>query len=455
MSNVLNASLLAKKIYDSVIKNNLNKDTAVEMLLSLIEGSDSADVRIECIEVFGKIANKSLKVFKILENFLLSDESPLVRAAAAKATINNYSKISLNSLLWTIEHDNSSIILKTLYEAFKNSDNEDFSIHINKLNKKLKTIYGIVPKECKFLLDLDVQVNFFNPNFFKIYLSNSITGVINGNYMMCAIKNGHIKALNLNNWELSTIPDSIGNLIELNHLILRDNKLRNIPETIRLLENLETLELGNCQISSLPDSLSNLKNLKKLTIERNFQLKSIPKVLLQLAKDNTSQKYIDNSVKPNEAFVLALLEILYGRELEILNNNEDMINRDKSWHYKVNDNKNVVGIYLFNKFIKYLGIFPEQICSLKYLEELWLPNNALKSIPESIGELINLKSLNLRNNKIEIIPESIKKLKKLDNLKLADNRIKEIPTWVKPLLNKFDLHRGLDMYEKKFFGFPF
>ena len=148
----LNASFSAKKIYDSFIKNNINKDTAVEMLLSLIEASDSVEIRIECIEVFGKIANKSLKVFKILENYLLSDESPLVRAAAANAIINNYSKIHFNSLLWTIEHDNSSIMLKTLYEAFENSDNENFSILRNKLNKKLKTIYGIVPEDCKFLL---------------------------------------------------------------------------------------------------------------------------------------------------------------------------------------------------------------------------------------------------------------------------------------------------------------
>ena len=451
----LNASFSAKKIYNSVINNNINKDTAVEMLLSLIEGSDSVKIRIECIDVFGKIANKSLKVFKILENYLLSDENPLVRAAAAKSIIYNYPKIGFNSLLWTIEHDNSSFILKTLYEELENSDKEDFDILIIKLNEKLKTIYGIVPKECKFLLDVDVQVNFFNPNFFNIYLSNSITGVVSGNYMMCATKNGHVKALNLSNWEISRIPDSIGNLIELNHLILKDNKLKNIPESISFLKNLETLELGNCQISSLPDSFGNLKKLKKITIERNFNLNSIPNVILQLAKDNISQKYIDNSVKPNEAFVLAVLEILYGRELEILNNNESVIKRDKAWHYKINENNRVVGIYLFNRFIQFLGIFPEQICSLKFLEELWLPNNALKSIPESIGKLINLKSLNLRNNKIEIIPESIKKLKKLDNLKLADNRIKEIPEWVKPFLNKFDLHKGLDMYEKRFFGIPF
>lgn len=451
----MNASFSAKKIYDSVIKNNLNKDTAVEMLLSLIEGSDSVDIRMECIDIFGKIANKSLKVFKILENYLLSDESPLVRAASAKATINNYPKIGFNSLLWTIEHDNSNIILKTLYEAFENTVNKNFGILIIKLNEKLKTIYGIVPKECKFLLDLDVQVNFFNPNFFNIYLSNSITGVVSGNYMMCATKNGHVKALNLSNWEISKLPDSIGNLIELNHLILKDNKLKIIPESISLLKNLETLELGNCQITSLPDSFGNLKKLKKLTIERNFKLNSIPNAILQLAKDNISQKYIDNFVKPDEAFVIAVLEMLYGRELEILNNNENVINRDKAWHYKINENNNIIAIYLFNKFIQYLGIFPEQICSLKFLEELWLPNNTLKSIPESIGELINLKSLNLRNNKIEFIPEAIKKLKKLENLKLADNRIKEIPEWVKPLLNKFDLHKGLDMYEKRFFGIPF
>lgn len=451
----LNTSLSAKNIHENVIANNLNKENAIEMLLSLIESSDNIDVRIECIEVFGNIAYNSLKVFKILENYLLSDVSPLVRATAAKAIIINFPKISFNSLLWTIEHDNSSIILKTLYETFENSDKEDFDILIIKLNEKLKTVYCIVPKECKFLLDLDVQVNFFNPNFFNIYLSNSITGVISGNYMMCATENGHIKALNLSNWEISELPDTIGNLSELSHLILKDNKLKNIPDSISLLKNLETLELGNCQITSLPDSFGNLKMLKKLTIERNFKLNSIPNAILQLAKNNISQKYIDNGVKPNEAFVLAVLEMLYGRELEILNNNESMINRDKAWHYKIDKNNNITGICLFNKFIQYLGIFPEQICSLKFLEELWLPNNAIKSIPESIGELINLKSLNLRNNKIEIIPLSIKKLKKLENLKLADNRIKEIPQWVKPLLNKFDLHKGLDIYEKKFFGVPF
>ena len=451
----LNASFSAKKIYNSVINNNINKDTAVEMLLSLIEGSDSVKIRIECIDVFGKIANKSLKVFKILENYLLSDENPLVRAAAAKSIIYNYPKIGFNSLLWTIEHDNSSFILKTLYEELENSDKEDFDILIIKLKEKLKTIYGIVPKECKFLLDLDVQVNFFNPNFFNIYLSNSITGVISGNYMMCATKNGHVKALNLSNWEISKIPDSIGNLIELNHLILKDNNLKNIPESISLLKNLETLELGNCQITSLPDSLGNLKKLKKLTIERNFKLNLIPNAALQLAKNNICQKYIEIGVKPNEAFVLAVLEMLFGRELELLNSNVNMLNKDKAWHYKINENNNITGVYLFNKFIQYLSIFPEHICSLIFLEELWLPNNAIKSIPESIGQLINLKSLNLRNNKIEFIPMSIKKLKKLENLKLADNRIKEIPKWVKPLLNKFDLHKGLDMYEKRFFGIPF
>ena len=136
----LNASFSAKKIYISFIKNNINNDTAVEMLLSLIEASDSVEIRIECIEVFGKIANKSLKVFKILENYLLSDESPLVKAAAAKPIINNYPKIGFNSLLWTIEHENSSIILKTLYEAFENSNKKDFDILFNKLDEK----YGIV-----------------------------------------------------------------------------------------------------------------------------------------------------------------------------------------------------------------------------------------------------------------------------------------------------------------------
>jgi len=131
-------------------------------------------------------------------------------------------------------------------------------------------------------------------------------------------------------------------------------------------------------------SLDELKMLTKLTIDRNFKLNSISKAILNLAKSNISQKYIDNGIKPNEAFVLAVLEILYGREIELADKNESLINKEKAWYYKLNENNHIIGIYLFNRFKQYLGIFPEQICSLKFLEELWLPNNAIKSIPESI-----------------------------------------------------------------------
>ena len=418
------------------------------MLISLIEVSDDKNIRVKCIEVMGLIANKSINFFNTLENYLVSDESPLVRATAAKVIIRNFLIKGFNSLSWTIRHDNSSVVLKSMLDNFKDSSNKYTKILRNKLLEKLISMYNVVQNEALFLLDLDVQVGFFNIDYFKMYLSNSVKGVISSNYMMCSIKNGHIKALNLSNWGISILPESICYLSKLKHLILTNNKIKELPTSIGFLNQLQTLDLGNCQINSLPDSLSELKMLKKLSIDRNLELKSLPEPILLIAKNNISEKYVHEGVVIHEAFALSLLEILCGRKIEKSNFNEKM------WHYKLNEKGHVVGIYIFNKNIPKFSILPEQICNLKFLEELYIPNQALKYIPKSIGELTFLRKLNLRNNKFEKIPTCLKKLKNLIDLKLAGNRIKKIPDWIKHILNKYDLERGLDEPKKKFFGIP-
>ncbi len=449
------STLTSEKIHSFVLENKFNINSATELLISLIEASDDKNIRVNCIELMGSIANKSINLFNTLENYLISDESPLVRAAAAKVIIRNFLIKGFNSLSWTIQHGNSSVVLKSMLDNFKDSSNKYTKILRNKLLKKVISLYGVVQNEALFLLDLDVQVSFFNIDYFRMYLSNFVKGVISNNYMMCSIKNGHIKALNLNNWGISKVPESIGYLSKLKYLILSNNKIKELPASIGLLNQLKTLDLGNCQIISLPDSLRELKMLKKLSIDRNFELKSLPEPILLIAKNIISEKYVHEGVVQYEAFILSLLEILCGRKIEKANFNDNFLNREKAWHYKLNENGQVVGIYIFNKNKPQFSILPEQICNLKFLKELYIPNQALKSIPNSMGELKSLRKLNLRNNKLDKIPKCIKKLNKLIDLKLAGNRIKEISDWIKPILNKYDLDRGLDEPKKRFFGIPF
>jgi len=81
--------------------------------------------------------------------------------------------------------------------------------------------------------------------------------------------------LNLGGNQLTTLPDSIGNLTNLNTLNLGGNKylggnqLTTLPKSIGNLNNLNELYLENNQLTTLPDSIENLTNLTHLYLNDN------------------------------------------------------------------------------------------------------------------------------------------------------------------------------------------
>ena len=58
--------------------------------------------------------------------------------------------------------------------------------------------------------------------------------------------------------EIESVPESIGNLINLRFLDLGRNNISNIPDTIWRLENLTTLNLQENQITSISDEVCNI-----------------------------------------------------------------------------------------------------------------------------------------------------------------------------------------------------
>ena len=61
------------KIYEDFKNNILDKLSAVNILISLIENSKNNIIRTESIEIIEKIGYKDEKIFNILENLLISD----------------------------------------------------------------------------------------------------------------------------------------------------------------------------------------------------------------------------------------------------------------------------------------------------------------------------------------------------------------------------------------------
>ena len=434
------------------MNKEISKSAALDLLVSLIENSDNHKIRFESLETIDKIAYITKGMFKDLENCLVSDENPIVRASAAKLIVKNFLEEGYSLLKWAIIYDDSAVVLKTLYDLFKGANDHSINKLKKALQKRLSSIYGVIPDEALFFLDLELSVSFFNINYLRIYSSNSVNGVIKGNYMMCAIKKGHIVALNLSNWGLNKLPESIGSLSKLRHLILKNNNINTVPESTGLLRHLRTLDLSDCKINSLPDSLINLHMLKTVSLCRNYNLEDIPRSILLMAKKDFFRKYIWEGVHLNEAFVLGLLEILTGSRLKKLKKDEFIKYRDKACHYKTNDRGNVIGIYIFHSQLSNLTIIPEQISTLTFLQELEVPNNDVKFIPKSIGKLACLQRLNMRNNMIEEIPDLLNQLKNLNCLKLSGNRIKKAPEWIKMKLDKLESTEDLNGFKRYFFG---
>ncbi|MBD3195582.1 MAG: hypothetical protein GF317_11030 [Candidatus Lokiarchaeota archaeon] len=182
-----------------------------------------------------------------------------------------------------------------------------------------------------------------------------------------SVENKRVTGLGLFYCEISSLPESIGNLTSLEILDLDLNQLSTLPEAIRQLSSLKYLSLDDNVFSTFPEFICDLKSLENFGILNN-KLSELPDSIGKLS-----------SIK-----VLALA-----------------------------DNQ--------------LTRLPETIGDLRSLQTLWVNNNKLSKLPESIGQLSSLKKLALTMNQLSTLPESIGNLSSLKRLELFDNRITKLP----------------------------
>ncbi|KAM7074994.1 leucine-rich repeat-containing protein 69 [Molossus nigricans] len=124
-----------------------------------------------------------------------------------------------------------------------------------------------VPKELKFLTSLKKMHLFGNR------IQRFATGACDG------LKN--LILLNLNNNQLTCIPEEICRLKSLIYLSINHNQLASIPRQLCFLRNLSELQLNYNQLICIPEEIKFLKRLQKLLLNRN-NIEVLPEGLCDL-----------------------------------------------------------------------------------------------------------------------------------------------------------------------------
>ncbi|KAI8489388.1 hypothetical protein Bbelb_328310 [Branchiostoma belcheri] len=188
--------------------------------------------------------------------------------------------------------------------------------------------------------------------------------------------------LDLSKQGLTSIPEEVFDLTDLQSLDVSNNELTSIPEAIGRLQKLERLGADGNKLTSLPQAIGSLQELTHLYIYDN-QLTEVPPGVCSLSN------------------------------LEVLN---------------VRNNK--------------LSTLPPGVEKLQKLRELYIHDNQLTEVPPGVCSLSNLEVLSVSNNKLSTLPPGVEKLQKLKRLGINGNQLTEVPPGVCSLSNLELLSEG-------------
>jgi len=314
-------TLNPEKICEEFENHNLDKHTAFNLLISLIENSENENVRVESIESLEKIGVFNHQTFTFLENILISDLNGNVRNAAAKIIAKNFSnEKALVPLKWVIKHETNYECLITIIKTLEKINNKEAkAILIEQLKKIRKTKYLNKVKNIQNKRFKKTLKGVFKERKFD-ELSNKELGEILINYL--TIRN-LIKQFPNVYYELDPKTALIKELDLSDYMEYEvkgtpwgwKNNIKKLSEIIGLfnLNNLEKIDLSNNQIKNIK-KLSQFVKLKHLILTNNKitdlenvnYLKSLPNLEYLDLRGNELAKIIklDEFKTPNIRVIL-------------------------------------------------------------------------------------------------------------------------------------------------------
>jgi len=450
-----------KSIHVDFTRNGIDKASAVDLLIDLIENSEDIDIRLESIEILAVIDPKSQKLFNFLENLFISDSHYRCRTLAGKILTGLFKDKVLTPMKHALQHERALsciiTILSTLGEINTNESKVLLTrkvkeIDETRVNKYLESLF-----EEKFIEELT------NLELSAMLINESIISSLKlkFGYVSYEIENGAIVKLDLSNadklgvgiTDLEMFLESILSLPLLRELDLKFNNIIKITKNIERSNTLELLDLSYNRITRLPESIGALSCITTLNLKANRFI-SLPEAIGSLSAMRVlNLRYNKLKSIPKSINSLKNLRILdlHGNKLDKipeLNGLENLIELELGWN-DIEDLKNlpqnIGSLPQLKKFSiggnKINTINSEAIGCLHSLKEFNLYDNNLTTIPDCIGEIKSLEILNLRNNsEINFIPDSIKSLSSLKKLNLSWCSLTELPEWIGELQSLEELN---------------
>jgi len=318
-----------KKEYET---GSISESVAIDFLTNLFEHSCNEEIRIDILSIVKNIKTNSQKLFKFLENILISDSNFEVRKIAIEIIDVRFIDISFDVLKWAMIHEDSienyCLIVKTIskinsikvreffieelgnlkesikikyewldtiskYEKLirdfkKNKKINKFSTHhlgnilinyqiIANLIKKYPNVAYELDRENGLVISLDLSDLAMEPRGLPIGWKNNIRDLQEIKYILFL---SQLKTLNLANNQIHDI-SGLERLTNLTHLYLENNKIRD-KKTLKVLNKMNKLQLvdlhGNAVVKKL-----NIKDFNlKIKVILNSYLDDLEKSLLSI-----------------------------------------------------------------------------------------------------------------------------------------------------------------------------
>ena len=321
------------KIYRDLLDKKISYKDALKLYEEILNKSDVEEFRAKTIKYLGSIESEREKIYKLLENSLISDDSAIIRCASAQILTEKFIDYDISPLLWAIDNETSVYFFKHILMTLESKKFDNTDIIKQRILIKLSNHYNLDYNNSRFILDID----YLDYLRFKAEFDDFLTEF--------NLSDTEIQELIKENSQLGFKGLSRIKKVEerqINALDLRN--LEEIPNSICKLEKLKSLEISKSKLKKLPEDCKNLEALSNLVLTNN-EIDYLPIWLIKYAKDEIRTLfYTKEGVNSTEAYLLVILEVLSGHKCIIVNNPphaEHLV----SVCYRINEEGDIVGLY--------------------------------------------------------------------------------------------------------------